>query len=380
MKRLPLPSLATMLAPSLLALGALAGCGQDGPPPLPPLPEGALEAVAVEPGVPREALARAVDAAFSDDGIGETRAIIVMHGGEIVAERYADGFDAETRFIGWSMSKTVTATLIGMMVADGRLALDESPPIDHWQRAGEPRGEITLRQLLQMRSGLRHVEQGQPVQDSFEVRMMFLDGRDDMAAWAEAQPLEHEAGRHFQYSTATSVILGDIMARVLAPDGGPTDRQEAVADYMESRLTGPLGLASMRTEFDAAGTMIAGSAVWATARDWARFGEFLRNGGSHRGVQIVPRGWVNFMRSESPRAPDYGAHVWLNRPSGTDRDVLFADQGPETLFAAAGFQGQYLLISPEQRLTVLRLGKTENEDMDALMDRLAAIVALYPVR
>lgn len=334
----------------------------------------------MEPGVPREALARALDAAFTSDGIGETRAIVIMHAGEIVAERYADGYDADTRFVGWSMSKTVTGVLIGMMVADGRLALDESPPIDHWQRAGEPRGEITLRQLLQMRSGLRHVEQGEPVQESFEVRMMFLDGRDDMAAWAEAQPLDHEAGRHFQYSTATTVILGDIMARVLAPDRGPTDRQEAVAQYIEARLAGPLGLDSLVAEYDAAGTMIAGSAVWANARDWAKFGDFLRNGGSHGGNQLVPRGWVDFMRSESPRAPDYGAHMWLNRPSGTDRDVLFASQGPETLFAAAGFQGQYLLVSPAQRLTVVRLGKSDSEETDALMDRLAGIFALYPMR
>jgi len=381
MKRLPLPSLATMLAPSLLALGALTGCGQDGPPPLPLLPEGALEAVEVEPGVPRESLARAIDAAFTADGIGETRAIVVMHGGKVVAERYADGFDAETRFVGWSMSKTVTATLIGMMVADGRLALDESPPIDHWQRAGEPRGEITLRQLLQMRSGLRHAENVQPVQESSEVRMMFLEGRDDMAAWAEAQPLDHEPGRHFQYSTASSVILGDIMARLLAPDGGPSDRQEAVSQYLEARLTAPLGLTSMRAEFDASGTMIAGSAVWANARDWAKFGDFLRNGGSHGGNQLVPRSWVDFMRRESPRAPDYGAHVWLNRPSGTgDRQVLFPDQGPDSLFAAVGFQGQFLLISPAQRLVVLRTGITDEAEQGALVDKLADIVALYPTR
>ena len=382
MKRASLSSLSSLpklLAPSLLALGLLSACGQDGPPPLPPLPEGALEAVAIEPGVPRDPLARAIDAAFTDSDIGETRALIIMHGGEIVAERYGDDFGAETRFIGWSMSKTVTGVLIGMMVADGRLALDESPPIDHWQRAGEPRGEITLRQLLQMRSGLRHVEAGDPLQESYEVRMMFLDGRDDMAAWAEAQPLDHEPGRVFEYSTASSVILGDIMARLLAPDGDPTDRQEAVAQYLQARLSAPLGLDSMVAEYDAAGTMIAGSAVWANARDWAEFGDFLRNGGSHGGNQLVPRGWVDFMRSESPRAPDYGAHLWLNRPSETERDELFAAQGPDTLFAAAGYQGQFLLISPAQRLTVLRLGHTSSEEMDALMDRLAAIVALYPV-
>ncbi len=384
MRRLS-PSLSRRLWPSAKVLGLLplllvAGCGQAGPPPPPPLPEGALEAVAVEPGVPREALARAVDALFTRTGIGQTQALVVMHRGEVVAERYADGFDADTRFIGWSMSKTVTAVLIGMMVADGRLALDESPPVEHWQRAGEPRGEITLRQLLQMRSGLRHQEGADPVQESSEVRMMFLDGRNDMAAWAEAQPLEHEPGSVFRYSTATTVILGDIATRLLAPEGGPSDRQEAMADFLEARLAVPLGLTSMVAEYDAAGTIVAGSAIWANARDWARFGDFLRTGGSAGGVQVVPRGWVDFMRSESPRAPDYGAQIWLNRPSGGERDVLFADQGPDTAFAALGHLGQVLFVSPDQGITVLRVGHTLEEDQGAMMDVLAELVALYPVR
>lgn len=372
------PSLGRALWPSLLLL--LAGCGQDGPPPLPPLPEGALEAVGPEPGVPREALARAVDALFAREGIGQTYAVVVMHRGEVVAERYADGFNAETRFIGWSMSKTVTGVLIGMMVADGRLALDRSPPINHWQRAGDPRGEITLRQLLQMRSGLHHREGAEPVYESSEARMMLLDGRDDMAAWAEAQPLEHEPGSQFTYSTATTVILADIAARLLAPDGGPSARQQAMAHFLNARLATPLGMTSMVAEYDAAGTMVAGSAVWANAHDWARFGDFLRNGGSARGVQLVPRGWIDFMKSESPRAPDYGAQLWLNRPSGTDRDTLFADQGPDTLFAAVGYLGQYVLVSPEQGLVVVRLGKTDRADEDPLVETLAELVALYPVR
>jgi CubicO group peptidase (beta-lactamase class C family) len=380
MMRRTTSSLAARLAPSAFALALMAGCSEPGPPPLPPLPDGALEAVSVEPGVPREALARAVDELFTREGIGETRALVVMHEGEIVAERYGEGFTAETPMVGWSMSKTVTGVLIGMMVADGRLALDESPPIDHWQRAGDPRGEITLRQLLQMRSGLRHEEKAEPLYTSPEVRMMYLDGRNDMASWAEAQPLDHEPGSRHQYSTATSVILGDIMARLLAPDGGPSARQEAMAHYLDARLATPLGMESLVAEYDAAGTMVAGSQVWATARDWARFGEFLRRGGTAGGAQIVPHRWIDFMRTPSPRAPDYGAHLWLNRPSDNGRDVLFAAQGPDDLFAAVGHLGQYVLVSPGQRLTVVRLGQTNEEDRDALVDALAELVQLYPRR
>lgn len=370
-----LPALAAaVLAPGLL----LAGCGSSGAPPEPPLAQEALAAVGKTPGVSRERLARAVDALFTAEDVGETRAVIVMHRGQVVAERYAEGYGRDTRFLGWSMSKTVTGVLIGLLVSEGRLHLDRSPPIPRWQRSGDPRGEITLRQLLQMRSGLRHHEKAEPRYDSAEVRMLYLDGRDDMAAWAEAQPLEHEPGRVFRYTTPGITILSDVVARVLAPGGSPAERRQAADSFLKDRLAAPIGMTSVEAEYDRAGTMIGGAMIWATARDWARFGEFLRNYGSVRGAQVVPRGWVEFMVRPSPRAPDYGATVWLNRESGGDRKVLFPDQGPENLYALTGHLGQYVLVSPGQRLVVVRLGQSQDTELPALVDRLADVVALYP--
>ena len=375
MKRPGPPILSSALLPALLL--ALAACGADAPEaPQPPSAE-TLEGIAADPGAPREELARKVDALFTTPGIGETRAVIVMHDGRIVAERYAAGYGEETRFVGWSMTKTVTGVMIGMLVSEGKLRLDETPPIPNWQRPGDPRGGITLRQLLQMRSGLRHTEQGDPAYDSDTVRMLFLQGRDDMAAWAEAQPLEAEPGAKFEYSTATSVILADIAAHVLTPATDPATRRAEVDTFLKARLFGPLGMYSTVPEYDAAGTFIGGSMIHAPARDWARFGEFLRNEGAVKGVQLVPRGWISFMTSPSPRAPDYGAQVWLNRPSGTDRDVLFADRGPRDLFAMVGHLGQYVLVSPSRKLVVVRLGKTDDELRAPLVDALADIVGLY---
>lgn len=193
---------------SLALLPVLAGCSQgtNAPDAPPPVSEAALKAVVKDPGVNRERLARAVDALFAPE-MGETRAVIVMKNGRIVAERYAEGYHENTRFVSWSMAKSVTGVMIGMLVSDGRLRLDQSAPVPAWQRPGDPRGEITVRQLLQMRSGLRHAEAIDPVYEADEVRMLFLDGRDDMARYAEDQPLEAEPGRKFEYSTATSVIL-----------------------------------------------------------------------------------------------------------------------------------------------------------------------------
>lgn len=341
-----------------------------------------MAAVTQDAGAPREELARAVDDLFTVPEIAETRALIVMSDGNLAAERYGENYGPETRFVSWSMAKTVTAVLIGMLVSEGRLELDRGPPIQAWRRPGDPRGDITLRQLLQMRAGLRHTEGGNPAYESDEVRMLFLDGRDDMAAWAEAQPPEAEAGEKFEYSSNTTVILADIAARVLAGEGASVDeRRAAVADYLTAQLFGPLGMDSMLPEFDAAGTMIGGSLMHATARDWAKFGEFLRRKGrTIDGAQLVPTAWVEFMVQPSPREPQYGAQTWLNRTPVTRDPVLFPDSGPQTLFAMVGHLGQYVIVSPDQRLTIVRLGKTLDPQRALLVTALSEIAALYPER
>ncbi|WP_336987579.1 serine hydrolase [Altererythrobacter aquiaggeris] len=363
----------------ILPLMLLAACGEAGTDAPPPLSKQALAAVSDNAGAPTEQVARQVDDLFANpETIGETRAAIVMHRGQIVAERYGEGYDAETRFVSWSMAKTVTAVMIGMLVADGRLRLDDSPPVPRWQRPGDPRGEITLRQLLQMRSGLRHSEASDPIYDSAEVRMLFLDGRDDMADYAGAQPLEAEPGRQFEYSSNTTVILADIAARALTTSNDPEVRRKTVADYLQTRLFGPLGMDSMVPEFDARGTLVGGSLMHATARDWAKFGEFLRHGGSERGSQMVPRRWIDFMKTPSPRSPFYGAQTWLNRDSGFDRDDEQADRGPDTMFAAIGHMGQYIIVSPDQKLTIVRLGHTDQAKRTALVGELMDVAELYP--
>ena len=364
---------------ALALTSSLVACGAPEPAVAPPLSKDALAAVTAHAGAPRKDLARAVDTLFTDPSGGETRAVVVMANGKIAAERYAPGYGPATRFVSWSMAKTMTATMIGLLVADGRLTLDQPAPIPRWQRPGDPRAAITVRHLLQMRSGLDHTEAGEVPVESSEVRMLFLDGRDDMARWAEEQPLETEPGAKFEYSSNTTVILADIAARVLTDNSrDPETRRRAVADYLQARLFEPLGMASMVPEFDGSGTLIGGSLMHATARDFAKFGEFLRNAGSVGGAQLVPRQWVDAMVTPSPKSPHYGFQTWLNRP--VDDSPLFPDRAPHSLFAMIGHMGQYVLISPEQRLTVVRLGHSDDAERHALMPRLADLVALYPSR
>ena len=363
----------------LLAATSLASCGSSGPAEEPPLSEEALAAVTADPGAPTNALARAGDELFTLDGLGETRALLVYHGDNLAYERYAEGYDAKTRFVSWSMAKTVTAVMIGMLVADGQLRLDAPAPVARWQRTGDPRAEITLRHLLQMRSGLEHTEAGDPPWESGEVRMLFLDGRDDMADYATAQPLEAEPGEKFEYSSNTTVILADIAARALTDSNDPEVRRKAVADYLEARLFAPLGMTSAVPEFDRSGTLIGGSLIHATARDWAKLGELLRNKGSYRGEQLVPRGWVEAMVEPSPKSPHYGLQTWLNRPLPEGEEhPLFPDRAPHSAFSLIGHMGQYVLVSPSQKLTVVRLGHSNREERIAMLQQLADVIELYP--
>lgn len=317
------------------------------------------------------------DALFADaDDVGETRALVVLRDGEPIYERYGAGFDRKSKLISWSMAKSITAVLTGFLVADGQLSLDAPAPVAAWQRSGDPRGTITLRHLLHMSSGLEHVETGDPVWKGDTVEMLFGNGATDMAAFAEAKPAAAKPDEIFNYSSATSVILADILADTLTPSQNPDARRDAMLDFIHGRLAEPLGMASLTPEFDAKGTMIGGSVMHATARDYARFGEFLRNHGVVNGQRLLPETWMRFMLTPSEDDPGYGGHIWLNRrrPPGTD-PALWPDRGPNDLFACIGHQGQYIIVSPSQRVTIVRLGITRDDEFPALRRHLADLTA-----
>lgn len=326
-----------------------------------------------------DALRAAIDPLFDNDGddpVGETRAVIVLHDGRIVAERYAPGFAADSKLLSWSVAKTVTSLLVGIMVSDGRLALDDPVPVSAWRQNGDPRGGITLREMLNMASGISHKEQDGPLEDTDALRMLVGDGASDMAHYAESKPLARKPGKAFQYNSATSLILCDMMTRLLTDSDNPRERRDAMVHFIEQRLAGPLQLRSLVPEFDAHGTMIGGAMMHMTARDYARLGEFLRKHGRVGGQQVLPERWIDFMRTSSPDNPGYGGHIWLNRP-GSEK-TLFPGRATASLFAAAGFRGQYVIVSPSQGLTLVRLGVTNDKQMPALRNALARVVERMP--
>lgn len=329
--------------------------------------------------VPPEAIRPAIDRLFAqggEDPLGETRALVVMRGGRIVAERYAPGYGPETRHLGWSVAKTVTGILVGIMVSDGRLSLDEPVPLAAWSQRGDPRAAITLRQMMQMRAGLRHVEKGEPIDRSDALRMVVGDGAQDQAAYAAAEPLADPPGRQFLYSSATTTLLAQMLTEQLTQSANPQARRDAMMAFMRSRLIEPAGLESLVPEFDAQGTLIGAAMMHMTARDHARLGELLRRRGVAGGRTLFSEGWARFMTAPSPVNPAYGGQLWLNRPF--EWSPLFPGEASPRLFAAVGFGGQYVIVSPAQSLVIVRLGVTRDAEMPALKRALAKLVQRFP--
>lgn len=363
------PLVALMAAGALLAALPLALAAG------PAASDGGFYRVTADSAASETALRAAIDGIFDAEDMGMTRAVLVMHDGHVVAERYAPGFGPDSKFLSWSIAKSVTAVLIGLLVSDGRLALDAPAPVPAWSQPGDPRGAVTLRQLLTMSSGLEHVESGEPVARADTNRMLFTDGAQDWAGYAEAKPLADPPGARFRYSTATGMILSDIATRMVAPSDDPQARRDAIATFIEGRLMAPLGLTSLTPEFDARGTLGGGSFMHMTARDYALFGEFLRNQGRARGRQVLSARWVAFMTSPSRTNPAYGGQLWLNRAGPESQ--LFPGEGPSSIFGCVGHHGQYILVSPSQRLTVVRLGVSTEEERIPLRHALARLMAQF---
>ncbi len=292
---------------------------------------------------------------------GETRAVLIIRDSKIAAKRYAAGYSDNTRFVSWSMAKTITAALVGELVADGKLSLDARAPVAEWQGANDPRRAITLRHLLHMSSGLRNVEVGAPIEASDTNQTLFVSGTQAMAARAIAAPLEAKPGTKFNYSSLTTLLLSEIVTRTLTTSTDPRTRATAYRAFIEERLFKPAGITSAVLDFDGAGTQIGGSLIYMTLDDYGRWGQLMLRGQGIDGAQVIAPDWLAFMTTPSPTNVEYGGQTWLNRAGGADgTPALFPNQAPATLFAAQGHLGQRVIVSPTQNLVLVRLGKTQD--------------------
>ena len=312
------------------------------------------------------ALEATVARAFGDDlddagreQLG-TRAVVVVSDGQIVAERYADGFTPATPQLGWSMSKSVTSLLVGVLVAQGKVTIADDHLRPEWT---DERASITIDDLLRMRSGLAWDETydlGTPI------TQMLYDS-DDMAGFVASQPLAHPVGSTQQYSSGSTTLLCNVLQAKTGQG----------ADLPRKELLVPLGLASATFEADPTGTPVCSSYLWMTPRDWAAIGQFALDDGVWNGRALTPEHWIEqTTTAETPAAHEdlnYAAGWWTNRQS--DGTLLY-DALPADAFWASGHDGQKLFVVPSQRLVVLRMGFSPSADDIRDFQLLADVVAV----
>jgi CubicO group peptidase (beta-lactamase class C family) len=286
------------------------------------------------------------------------RAVVVIKNGRVVAETYGKGFDAQTPLLGWSMTKTVTAGIVGTVVRDGKLRLDQNNLLPQW--SNDERKNITLAHLLAMSSGLRFNEEYGDVTDI--TRMLYLEP--DTAAFAADQPLEHPPGTLFSYSSGTTVLLSRIWQNALGSG-------QSALDYPRRALFDPLGMRTATLEADARGNFVGSSYLFASARDWGRYAQLLLQNGVWNGKVILTPDYVKMMHTPAPASMakygrrEYGqGQLWLRgspsgTPKGQDPDAGFAL--PADAYWFSGYDGQNIAVIPSQRMAVIRLGITPSK-------------------
>jgi len=319
--------------------------GGSAPPrtPSPPAVEAAIDRAFAEPnsaGAPRR----------------QTTAVVVAHAGRLVAERYAPGYGPATPMLSWSMAKSVLATLVGLAAEQGRFDLRAPAPVPEWRGPDDPRGAITMDQLLRQSSGLAFDETYGAVNDVS--RMLFTRG--DTGRFAAAFPLAHAPDTFWAYSSGTSNILARILRDAFGRD------LAALVRFARDALFAPAQLHTAFIEPDASGSFIGSSFAFMSARDWARFGQLHLQHGSWQGARVLPEAWVDYVTTPTPAARGrYGAHWWLNAGDPDDPTQRRWPSLPREIYAACGHGGQYVVVDPTADLVVVRLGLAQEDD-DAL--------------
>ena len=292
-----------------------------------------------------------------------TLAVVVQHRGEVVAEAYADGVTADTTLISWSMAKSITHALVGMAQMDGLLDVQAPTGITQWQN--DDRKHITLQHLLEMRSGLAWIEDYVEGNESDVIEMLFGAGKDDHAAYAINQQLSSTPGSEWYYSSGTTNIISRLLGDALGDKNGSHDKTHS---FMQTRLFDAIGMVSATAQFDAVGTFVGSSYVYATARDFAKFGELYLRDGMCDGKRILPVGWVDHARAQTviddETGQGYGAHWWTQ-------------PGEPGSLVASGYEGQQILVLPERDLVIVRLGKTVAEKRSKVREELFEIAQLF---
>ncbi len=306
--------------------------------------------------VDQDKLMAVIEEAFQEPGadtMRNTQAIVVVYRDRVIAEKYETQFSLQTPMLGWSMTKSITNALIGILVGKGKLDIMQPAPVDAWQTPGDERGAITLDQMLRMSSGLEFEEVYAPFKDATQM----LYKSKSMADFAAAKPLRAKPDQEWYYSSGTTNILARIVRDTV---GGSLP---AVISFAQRELFDRINMYSAIIEADASGSFVGSSYMFATARDWARFGVFIKNDGVWNGVRILPEGWVNYSLTPTPQAPKgkYGAQFWLNAGREDQSEDTLYPSLPKDMAYLGGFNFQIVAIIPSRDIVIVRLGVTHDD-------------------
>jgi CubicO group peptidase (beta-lactamase class C family) len=320
----------------------------------------------------------------TDTDLNESRQVVVIWRGKLVAERYAKDFGPDVRLVSWSVAKSFTHALVGVAAQRGLIDVDQ--PLSHplWS-AGDPHARITWRQWLNMVDGMKFRElQAEDVASDDSAHLLFGAGRFDIAAYAAKLPIAHPPGAVWNYNTAGIDLVANALGNRLAPnDSDPKARRAATMNFIADGLFAPIGMRTAQPQFDPAGTFVGGSLVYATAREFAKFGYLYLRDGVWEGRRILPEGWVDFARRKTPadNCDVYGAGWWVVPSAGPGKPVrsLFSAVHNDVFFAR-GHEGQLIVVSPARDLVLVRLGITPNDGpgWPALGRWTNAILDLFP--
>ncbi len=306
-------------------------------------------------GIDYEKINKTVEEAFAEPEekkTRRTRAIIIVYDGQIIAEKYADGFNRNSRQLGWSMAKSVTNALIGLLVRGEKISLNDQAPIEEWKK--DNRSAITVSNLMQASSGLKWEENYAGPSDA--TNMLFK--KSDAGIFASHAPLKNEPGKNFYYSSGTTNILSWIVRNKVG--------DEMYHSFPYKNLFYKIGMNSMVMEPDAGGTFVGSSYAYATARDWARFGLLYLNDGMWGSERLLPEGWVEFTTTPAIGAElgEYGAQFWLNAGTNGNPEKRTFPDVPVDLFWADGYEGQNVFIIPSENLVVVKLSQSSGNYLD----------------
>lgn len=310
-------------------------------------------AVNLELAINYQQLKRSLAQAFKEpDELANrrTKAVVVIHKGQLIAENYAAGVNQHTPLLSWSMAKSITNMQVGLLVKDGLLNINQQALVPQWQEFAGDYHKITLDHLLRMSSGLDFSEVYAVGGDA----AMMLSVEPGAAEFAADKPIAYQADSHWSYSSGTSNIISGIIKRSI---GGNFQRYY---EFTQKRLFLPLGIESAQLEADANGTFIGSSYMYATARDWAKLGQLMLQDGIWKGLRILPKGWVKYSITPTKTDPlnHYGAHFWLNRDPDSKNTQRKWPSVPTDAYYMSGFQGQSVIIIPSHELVIVRLGYT----------------------